>query len=169
MPQWTLDALERVLLRIWTIFTASWVPTRLKWVRSAHLHRRKWERHSQIIFFPYNYLNNASQTATTGRSGGWLVKLSRIFPFVLREFYYRISTKESPVLNVERNVLVSVCTCGGKWRKLKHLKLVYFLSPSYAYSQSGCQRAKCAHELRIIEIEILIPLFRLKLFCVSLN
>ena len=67
-------------------------------------------------FFPHNYLNNASQTATTGRSGGWLVKLSRIFPFVLREFYYRISTKESPVLNVERNVLVSVCTCGGKWR-----------------------------------------------------
>lgn len=120
-------------------------------------------------FFPHNYLNNASQTATTGRSGGWLVKLSRIFPFVLREFYYRISTKESPVLNVERNVLVSVCTCGGKWRKLKHLKLVYFLSPSYAYSQSGCQRAKCAHELRIIEIEVLIPLFRLKLFCVSLN
>ena len=116
MPQWTLDALERVLLRIWTIFTASWVPTRLKWVRSAHLHRRKWERHYQIIFFPHNYLNNASQTATTSRSGGWLVKLSRIFPFVLREFYYRISTKESPVLNVERNVLVSVCTCGGKWR-----------------------------------------------------
>lgn len=52
-------------------------------------------------------------------------RLTRIFIFAPREFCCRISTRESRASNVERNVLDSAYTCGGKWHKLKHLKLVY--------------------------------------------
>ena len=52
--------------------------------------------------------------------------LIRFFFSFVRESCYRISTKESPVLNAGKNVLDLVYTCGGKHKQSSILELVYF-------------------------------------------